>query len=637
MRATWTRLAPLIAAGLVAALLVPQADAHADEPITIIDSTFEDGTTEGWTPRGGATVAPSTTVAHGGSGSLAVTGRTQTWEGPVLDVLGTFVIGTRYTISAWVRLAAGSDSARLSVERRTGGTASYDQVVGDTALTAGGWVHLTGTYTLATEVEHLTVYVETATGTGDLHLDDVTISYLPDTPIQTDIPSVKDVVTEFPVGAAITQAALLGEHGRLLTKHFDSITPGNALKWDATEPTEGAFRFTDADPMVDFAKANGMAIRGHTLVWHNQTPAWVFLDPDGAAMTATAANKALLLARLEAHIRGVAGRYGADIPVWDVVNEVIDESQPDGYRRSRWFEITGLDYIRTAFRVTREVLPDATLFINDYNTNVPAKRDRLYDLVALLRSEGVPVDGVGHQMHVNIDWPSTSEAEAMITKFIPLGVEQQITEMDVSIYTGNGESFPTPPADRLLKVAYKYRDLFALYRRYAAHLTSVTVWGLADDDTWLDTFPVTRKDAPLLFDTRLQAKDAYWGVVDPSRIGSATPTPTGSTAAGACTVTYRVAGQWQGGFQGDVKITNTSAAALGSWTLGWDFTAGQQLSQLWGGTGAQSGATVTVRNASWNATLAPGASTSAGFLASWTGANPSPAAFTLNGTACTAA
>ncbi len=194
-------------------------------------------------------------------------------------------------------------------------------------------------------------------------------------------------------------------------------------------------------------------------------------------MAPTAENKALLLARLEAHIRGVVGHYGADIPVWDVVNEVIDESQADGFRRSRWFEITGLDYIRTAFRVADEVAPDARLFINDYNTTVPAKRDRLYDLVALLRSEGVPVDGVGHQMHVNIDWPSVAETEAMIQTFVPLGVEQQITEMDVSIYTSTAESFPTPPADRLLTVAYRYRDLFALYRRYASEITSVTVWG----------------------------------------------------------------------------------------------------------------------------------------------------------------
>ncbi|GAA4472573.1 hypothetical protein GCM10023170_092540 [Phytohabitans houttuyneae] len=289
-------------------------------------------------------------------------------------------------------------------------------MVGNTNISDGSWVNLQGQYTLATDVEWLTVYVETASGTASLHIDDFQLSYVPATPIQTDIPSVKPVLAgHFPIGAAISLPQTLGEHARLLSKHFNSVTPGNALKWDATEPAEGAFRFTDADAMVDFARANGMEVRGHTLVWHNQTPAWVFLDASGQPMTATAANKALLLSRLEAHIRGVVGHYGTDIATWDVVNEVIDENQADGLRRSRWYEIAGLDYIRTAFRVTREVAPTAKLYINDYNTNVAAKRDKLYNLASQLEAEGVPIDGVGHQMHVNVDWPSASETEATPT------------------------------------------------------------------------------------------------------------------------------------------------------------------------------------------------------------------------------
>ena len=235
-------------------------------------------------------------------------------------------------------------------------------------------------------------------------------------------------------------------------------------------------------------------------------------------MTPTEANQALLLERLENHIRAVAGRYAGDIDAWDVVNEVIDENQPDGLRRSPWYEITGLDYIRTAFRVAREVAPDAALFINDYNTNVPAKREALFNLVSQLRDEGVPVDGVGHQMHINIEWPSVSETEQMLQRFIPLGVDQQVTEMDLSIYTNSGESFPTPPPERLVTQGHRYQAMFDLFREYADQLSSVTIWGLADDDTWLDSFPVTRKDAPLLFDTRLQSKPAYWGIVDPTRI-----------------------------------------------------------------------------------------------------------------------
>jgi endo-1,4-beta-xylanase len=648
---TLARLA--LAALVVAAPLTAVMAAHAADdpaPTIVLTSDFEDGTGQGWGGRSAEVLAGTTAVAHGGTHSLAVSGRTAAWNGPALSVLGTFAKGTSYTISAWVRLADGSDQARLSVERRTGDTPTYETVVGDTAVTAGGWVNLTGRYTLSADVDFLSLYVETASTTASLYLDDVTASYVPALPIQTDIPAVKDVVTEFPVGAAITGAEITTGHGELLARHFGSVTPGNALKWDATEPAENTFTYTQADPLIAFAKAHAMVVRGHTLVWHNQTPAWVFQDASGATMTATAENKALLLARLENHIRNVAAHYGDTIGTWDVVNEVIDESQADGLRHSTWYTITGLDYIRTAFRVAREVAPGAELCINDYNTTVAAKRDALYNLVVKLKGEGVPIDCVGHQMHVNVSWPSIADTEAMLRKFEGIGVEQQITEMDVSIYTGSGESFPAPPADRLLAQAYVYRDMFALFRRYRSDLTSVTLWGLADDNTWLDTYPVARKDAPLLFDTRLQAKPAYWGVVDPARLGttaspsagvsasassSASPSPSASAGTGSCAVTYRVTGSWTGGFQGDVKIVNTGSAAIAGWKLGWRFTGGQTISQLWNGSVAQSGPAVTVTGAAWNATIAAGGSASVGFLGTWTGGNPVPAAFTVNGTACT--
>ncbi|AGZ41807.1 endo-1,4-beta-xylanase [Actinoplanes friuliensis] len=621
--AALTLLATLPATVVVAG---PAAAAVDPAPVTVVTSDFEDSTTQGWSARGGETVAASDVVAHGGDGSLAVTGRTATWEGPSLDLLDVVEKGTQYTFTVWVRLAAGTpaDDARLSVERRTDGTASYDQVVGNTAVTADGWTSLSGRYTLATDVDFLRVYAETTT-TASFHVDDFVVSYVPALPIQTDIPRIRDVVTEFPVGAAITAAETLGVHGELLARHFTSVTPGNALKWDATEPAENSFTYAQADPLLAYAKAHGLAVRGHTLVWHNQTPAWVFTGADGEPMTATAADKALLLSRLENHIRNVAAHYGDDIATWDVVNEVIDESQADGMRRSTWYEITGLDYIRTAFRVAREVAPQATLIINDYNTNVPAKRDALYDLVAQLRGEGVPIDGVGHQMHVNVGWPTIAETEAMLRKFVPLGIEQQITELDVSIYRDSTETFEVPPADRLLAQAYAYRDLFALFRRYAADITSVTLWGLADDNTWLDTFPVTRKDAPLLFDTRLQAKQAYWGVVDPSRL-----TPAGAP----CSVAYRVTGSWPGGFQGDVRLTNTGTTPLTGWALAWSFPSGQRITQAWNTTYRQTGADVTLTNAAWNATIAPGGSVSAGFLGTWTGTNVAPDSFTLGGTTC---
>ncbi|GIM90778.1 endo-1,4-beta-xylanase [Paractinoplanes toevensis] len=645
----------LIAVSTAAIAVATHADAaDAPAPITVINADFEDGTVEGFTGRSAEVLAASTAQAHGGTRSLSVTGRTATWNGPALNVLDTFEKGTSYTISVWVRMADGSDSARLSVERRLADTANYETVVGNTAVTSGGWVNLTGRYTLSTDVDHLSFYVETASTTGSLFLDDVTVSYTPAVPIQTDIPNVKSVVTEFPVGAAITGAEILGEHGQLLSKHFNSITPGNALKWDATEPAAGTFNYTQADPLIAYAKANGLAIRGHTFVWHNQTPAWVFQRADGTAMTGTADDKALLLDRLENHIRNVGAHYGSAIGTWDVVNEVIDESQSDGMRRSSWYTITGLDYIRTAFKVAREVLPTAKLCINDYNTNVAAKRDALYNLVSTLKGEGIPIDCVGHQMHINVSWPTVAETEAMIQKFVPLGVTQQITEMDVSIYTSSSENFPTPPADRLLSQAYKYRDMFALFRKYASAISSVTLWGLADDNTWLDTYPVSRKDAPLLFDTTLQAKSAYWGVVDPTRIGTTTtaptspsssstgnptdsPSPSASSGANSCSITYRVTGSWQGGFQGDVKITNTGTAPYSAWRLNWQFAADQTITQLWNGSVTQNENSVAVFNAAWNGVVPAGGSASFGFLGSWTGSNPAPTSFSMNGNVCTVA
>ncbi|TDC80983.1 glycosyl hydrolase [Micromonospora sp. KC606] len=652
MRTTRTRpptglavLALAIAASAIPLTSAPAA--RAAEPVVVLRSTFEHDTTDGWRARGGETVAPSTAAAHSGTGSLLAADRTQSWQGPARDLLDHVEKGRRYTLSVHVRLAAGEPAAqaRLSVQRDAGGAAAYDQVVGATPVTADRWVELTGSYVLAHDVDRLSAYVETTGGTASLHIDDFTLSYVPAKPVQTDIPALRDVLAgDFPIGAAIGAPQTVGEHATLLRRHFASVTPGNALKWDATQPTEGQYRFADADALVGFATDNGMAVRGHTLVWHQQTPAWVFADTTGAPLTPSAESRALVLNRLDRHIREVVGRYGDRIGTWDVANEVIDENQADGLRRSRWHELTGLDYLRTAFRVAREVAPTAKLYVNDYNTNVPAKRDKLYALVTRLRAEGVPVDGVGHQMHVNVDWPSIAETEAMIEKFVPLGVEQQITEMDVSIYTDSSQSYPAPPAELLRTQALRYRDLFGVYRRHADRITSVTVWGLADDDTWLDSVPVTRKDAPLLFDTGLQAKPAYWGIVDPSRIDptpsptvSPSPTGTGSPTPtpASCRVDYAVTGQWPGGFQATVRLTNTGDRPLTSWSLRWSFGDGQRITQLWNGTYRQTGPAVEVGNAAWNGRVGPGATADVGFLGTWTGTNGRPAAFDLDGARCT--
>lgn len=487
-----------------------------------IASDFEDGTAQGWAPRGGfGKTAVTAADAHGGTHSLLTTDREQAWMGASRNVLGKLSKGSRYTFALWVKLAPGQapSSLKLSMERGTGGATSYDPIVGDSPVTATHWTELRGSYTLAYDVDALAVYVESSGGTASFYLDDFAMTFVKPLPIQTGIPSLKDVLQpDFPIGTAITRDQIIGQHGELLTKHVNSVTPGNALKWDATEPVEGQFHYAEADAEVDFAITHGMKVRGHTLVWHAQAPSWIFKDAAGNDMTATPENKALLLRREANHIRAVMGRYKGRIHAWDVVNEVIDEHQPDGMRRSKWFQIAGLDFIRTAFRVAHEVDPAAKLYINDYNTTQPNKRTALAGLVDRLRAEQVPVDGVGHQMHIDIEKPAVTEVEQTLQTFADLGLDNQVTELDMSVYTNFSDKYATVPADVLTEQGYRYADLFNVFRRQRSHLSSVTFWGLSDDGSWLNAFPITRLNEPLPFDGQLQAKPAYWGIVDPARL-----------------------------------------------------------------------------------------------------------------------
>ncbi len=340
--------------------------------------------------------------------------------------------------------------------------------------------------------------------------------------IQTNIPSVFETFADyFPIGAAIWQGDITGVHSELLKKHFNSITAENDMKPGSLQPTQGVFNFTAADVLVNFAKASHMLVRGHTLVWHQQNPFWLFLDATGKTMQPTPQNKTLLLQRLENHIRGVVSHYRDDVYAWDVVNEVIDPAQPDGFRRSQWFLITGTDYIDRAFQVAHEVAPNAKLYINDYDTTNPTKRMFLYNLVRDLKSRGVPIDGVGHQMHSNIDYPSAEAISETINMFSELGADNQITELDLSVYNNSTASYSTVPEEVLIKQGTRYRDFFQAFRQLKGKLSSVTFWGQADDHTWLKSFPITRLDLPLLFDEQLQAKYAYWGAVDPSHLPGA--------------------------------------------------------------------------------------------------------------------
>jgi uncharacterized repeat protein (TIGR01451 family) len=514
-----------------AMLVLHSASAQTGEPQdnSGLATNFETGTSEGWGPRlGYESVTVTSADKHDGNYSILTTGRRQWYDGASIDVTNKMYSGSRYRISVWVKLAPGEApvNVMVSLQRNLGSTTTFHNVIGGTTVTADQWVLLSNIYNYNMSHTSLTLYIETASvtpaRTPSFYIDDFTLTYLPPLEIEPDIPSVYQTYAGyFRMGAAIEPTETTGVHGELFKKHFNSVTAGNAMKPGPLQPSEGVFNFGPADTIVDFARANNIGVRGHTLVWHSQNPNWLFLDANGNPLQPSPESKALMLRRLEDHIRAVVSRYRDDVYAWDVVNEVIDEGQPDGLRRTDWYRLTGTDYIETAFRVARAVAPNAKLYINDYSTTTPNKRTALYNLVRDMRARGVPIDGVGHQMHSNIDFPSVNSMVQTINMFAELGVDQQITEFDMSVYTNGTDMYSEVPEEILIRQGYRYRDIWEAYKQLKDKISSVTVWGLADDNTWLKFFPIRRLDLPLLFDESLKAKHSYWGIIDPLRLPGA--------------------------------------------------------------------------------------------------------------------
>ncbi|WP_270170945.1 endo-1,4-beta-xylanase [Paenibacillus sp. SYP-B4298] len=493
--------------------------AVAAEAKTAYVYDFEDGTTQGWASRiGKETVAASDALAHAGNYSLYTEGRTENYSGPSLDVKGKLQPKTLYSVSAWVRLGAEQPdtSLRISLQRTLAGETNYDTIAPNTLVTAGSWVKLSGNYELTNEADALSLYVESDQGLASFYVDDVELKAVNDTEVPSLAGTYKDLFT---FGVAIEALQTEGAYGELVKKHFNSIVAENSMKPGSLSPSEGKWNWEPADKLIAFAKKNNMDVRFHTLAWHSQAAEWMFKDSNNNPLAATPENKKLVLERLTNYIHAVVERYKDDITDWDVVNEVIDPGQPDGLRRSEWYRLTGTDFIETAFIETRKAAGDkARLYINDYNTDQPAKRDHLYNLVKSMLDKGVPIDGVGHQTHVNIVHPSLDSIRASIEKFASLGLDNQITELDVSVYTNDRDVYETVPEDILIVQAYRYKELFELFRELGDKISNVTVWGTDDSRTWLNTYPTVRPNPALLFDRELQPKYAYWALIDPSRV-----------------------------------------------------------------------------------------------------------------------
>lgn len=297
---------------------------------------------------------------------------------------------------------------------------------------------------------------------------------------------------QFYIGTAVnTRAFVNGEttYCEVLQREFNMLVAENMMKFGELSPAPNTYNWTTTDKLMDFAEANDMKVRGHTLVWHQQLPRW---------LTSGTWTPEAVRALLEEHIKTVVGRYRGRVWAWDVVNEAVADTGGDR-TDSFWYQHLGPDYIALAFRWAHEADPDALLYYNDYEAEaLSPKSDTIFELVRRLKQDGVPVHGVGWQMHLTEGWRATSEHRQNAERLHDLGVELSMTEMDVRIGT-------PPTAVQLVSQAESYRDAVELALE---HFVALVAWGFSDKYSWIPGFR-PGLGAALPFDEEYAPKPAY--------------------------------------------------------------------------------------------------------------------------------
>jgi endo-1,4-beta-xylanase len=340
----------------------------------------------------------------------------------------------------------------------------------------------------------------------------------------------------FLVGTAVTPAITSGADKvsqEIVLKHFNSITVENVMKAAVVNPQPGIFNFGPADDYVSFGEKNKMFIIGHTLVWHNQCPAWFFTNAQGKPNT-----KEQQLEILREHIKNVAARYAGRVHAWDVVNEVIDN---DGsYRPTTWVNAfgNGDTLVKYAFMFAAQYAPNTELYYNDFNTWRPAKREGIVRLVKMLQQQGIRIDGVGMQGHWGLNYPKTSYIEEAIDAYAACGVKVMITELDVDVLplTKEGQIIGQGMADKQFQLeefktffdpyrnglpdsmqkllAKRYAEFFAIFYKKRDKIARVTLWGVHDGMNWKNDYPIPgRTNYPLLWNRQKQPKPALHEVL----------------------------------------------------------------------------------------------------------------------------
>ena len=310
----------------------------------------------------------------------------------------------------------------------------------------------------------------------------------------------------FLVGAAINPGqVLMGDTHQLIARQFDVVVAENEMKPLLLNRREGRYEFGMADEIVDWAGKSGIKVRGHCLVWHQQAAPWMFTR-DGKPVS-----REVLIERMRTYIHDVVGHYRGKVWAWDVVNEAFAPDEPgidteNGWRRSDWYRIIGPDFIGLAFQFAHEADPDALLFYNDYETQRPAKRELILNLVRSLQKEGIAIHGVGHQAHSYLGEPSAADLETTIREVAKLGLRNHITELDISLRERSNAPVPAATPAILERQANRYAEFFRMFKRNRDAIDAVLVWGITDETSWL------KPDQPLLF-SEYKPKPAFWAVI----------------------------------------------------------------------------------------------------------------------------
>jgi endo-1,4-beta-xylanase len=337
----------------------------------------------------------------------------------------------------------------------------------------------------------------------------------------------------------------------IANREFNMITAENEMKIDATEPNQNQFNYTNGDRILNWARSNGKQVRGHTLAWHSQQPGWM-QNMSGSALRSAMLN----------HVTQVATHYRGQIYAWDVVNEAFQDGS-SGARRDSNLQRTGNDWIEAAFRAARAADPNAKLCYNDYNTDdwSHAKTQAVYNMVRDFKARGVPIDCVGLQSHFNAQSPVPNNYQTTLSSFAALGVDVQITELDIE---GSGSA----QADNYRKVV---QACLAVSR-----CTGLTVWGVRDTDSW------RASGTPLLFDGNGNKKAAYTATLDALNGGSTNPQP------GGCTVSVTKSTEWGDRFNVSLAVSGSS-----TWRVSIQLQGGQTLQNSWNATVSGTSGTLT--------------------------------------------